>query len=150
MFDWMFGGRKEIDPWSGAVINDPGAGGDFMNLNIARMLGETGAALGGEGSWQEAVGLGASNLARAKAIQEAGAKQLERKDEFDQKMIQALAGRFTSPEDDPALPDKITFDKGKYKIEGSPVTTPEIGFDDEEPKIESRNIIGGTNLPDFP
>ena len=154
MFDFsaLLGARKQFDPNTGAVINAGDTGGIFSNPNFIQALGQGAGAVAGEGTWQADMGNIASNWARNEAFQEAAAKQLAQRNEFDQRMVQALAGRFTSPEDDPALPDKITFDKGKYKIEGSPVTTPEAtsGFADEDPKLESKTPFGGSDLRDFP
>ena len=150
-FDGLYGEKKEIDP---------DAGGDFMNLNLIRALAQGAGAVTGEGTWQADLGNVASNWARNKAIQKAGAKQLQRRDEFDQ-MIQALAGKFTSSEDDPTKPNKITFKEGQYIIEGgSPITTPKGGspvatpeatseFADEDPRLESKTPLGGSDLRDF-
>ena len=146
----MLGGRKEIDPWSGAVINDPGVDGDFMNLNLARMLGETGAALGGEGSWQEAVGLGASNMARNKAYQEAVAKQLQEKDTLQNMLLKAAAdGTLLNSKDKNNLFDEVKV-SGDGDVSLTMKNTPaEIGFDDEDLGLESKAPLGGSDLRDF-
>ena len=150
--DWLLGAKKQLDPNTGAVINAGDIGGIFSNPNFIQALGQGAGAVTGEGTWQADMGNIASNWARNKAIQEAGAKQLARRNEFDQRMVQALAGQFTSPEDDPTKPNKITLDRGQWKAEGgSPVVAPEAtsGFADEDLGLESNPPLGGSDLRDF-
>ena len=149
-FDWLLGERKQLDPNTGAVINAGDAGGIFSNPNFIRMLGETGAGLSEEGSFGDVVGRGASNWARAEAMQEAGAKQLEEENTFRNVILKAITdGTILNSKDKNNLFDEATV-SGNGDVNLKMKHTPtEIGFDDEEPKIESRNLGRGTNLPDF-
>jgi len=126
-------------------------GGDFMNLNIARILGEMGAGLSEKGSFGEIVGTGASNWARNKAAQEAGAKQLREHNTFSQQLLKAAAdGTLLSPLDDNNAIDSLTVD-GDNNVSMKMKSTPKKeSFDNEESPLESKRLNGGNeDLPDF-
>lgn len=132
----------------------PETGFSFSNLledpNFIRALGSIGR-IGGEGSVGDILGSAGSELVRRRAVQEAGANQLARQENFQQKLINALAnGSLLSPTQDNTRPDSITLtgDGGAtVNFKNTPQTP---GFAGEQTSLEAdRGFGGNTNLRDF-
>lgn len=126
----------------------------FMDIlsdpNIIRGLGETGAAISSGTPIGQAVGAGASNLVRRRAVQQAGERQSQQQQTLQQQLLQSLIeGKLLSdPKQNDAF-DSMTL-SGDGGVNLSMKQTPQpTQFLGEQLRQESIDPTRGSDLPDF-
>lgn len=130
---------------------------NFSNLledpNFIRALGEVGR-ISGEGSVGDILGSAGSNLARRKAVQQAGAQQSERTQTLQEQLIRALLdGKLLSPTNQNNAFDSITATGDgdvNLKLKNTPMEQTPDAFAPEQTPLEGiKSFRGGQDLPNF-